>query len=118
MGGHGGDQLLVAQARVGQIELLVIVLAGTQQLPGADAQLAEQVAHTVGVGRGFQVQDDVRRQAAGLKQFQRAAGLAAARVVIQRQIGHLHVASCVGWRILTSDGTVRHIEWSIVVAWV
>ena len=70
---HRPSTLRQANGLVGKVEGFVVVLAGAQQLPGTDPQLAQQVAQLRGVGRGFQVQHDGRAQASALQQFQRAA---------------------------------------------
>jgi len=73
--------LVVAQCRVGQVQLLVFVLAGAQQLACADAQLAEQRLEFGRAGRSFQVADDLGLDAAFLEQFEGAAGFGAARIM-------------------------------------
>ncbi|MNE93609.1 hypothetical protein D3C80_1914760 [compost metagenome] len=99
MGHHGLDQLRLAQGRVGQVQRAVFVFAAAQQLPGTDPQFAEQVAQLGRVGRGFQVAHDGRREAALFEQLQGATGFRAAGIVIERQIGHMRVASCVRWQL-------------------
>ena len=99
MFGDGGNQLLFAEAAVGQVERLVLLLAGAQQLARTDAELAQQALQLGSVQGSFQVADHGRSQAALFQEFQRTAGFRAARVVIKRQIGHVRVASCVRWRL-------------------
>jgi len=86
---HGVDQFCFAEFRIGQVEAFVLFFACTQQLPGGEPQLVQQSTE-LGCGGGrFQVAHDFGRQTAGFKQLQGAARFGAARVVIQREFGHL-----------------------------
>ena len=97
--GHGVDQLRFTELRIVEVQALVEFLAAAQQLPGRQAQFAQQFTQLRGVERAVQVAQYLDLEAAGFEQLKGCAGFRTARVVQQAQFAHHRVARAGKWRV-------------------